>query len=72
MDRVSRRAAATPVDADGADPSQWLVTVSTPDASWTVEVHRGRMVPTVQCGSPGGLPYKMTSEFVVGRVSANP
>lgn len=54
----------TTVAPDGSE--RWHVAVTTTTGErWEVTLARGRLVPTISCGEPGGLPYKVTSEFIV-------
>lgn len=65
LDGLERTVSTTPTAApDGSE--RWDVTVTTATGEgWEVTVGRGRLVPTIACEQPGGLPYKVASEFVI-------
>jgi hypothetical protein len=56
------------VAARADDPT--MIDVATPRGTWSVRVVPGRVVPTITCGAPGGLPAKPAQEWVVESVTA--
>ena len=64
LDSVAR---STTVDGPEDGDAATTVTVDSGLGRWTVAVEPGRLVATVSCGAPGGLPAKQAREWrVVG------
>lgn len=66
FDRIER---TTSVERSTDDGSASVV-VETPDQIWRVAVEPGRLVPTVSCEAPGGLPSKQAREWRVIEISS--
>lgn len=65
FNELDRSVAVRPNPSDEASPTgPWIVDVRAGDDAWTVEVTVDRMVPTISCLSPGGLPAKPAREFL--------
>lgn len=65
LDGIGRTTAVQRRDDGGA-----TAVVETADRSWTVEIEPGRLVPTVACGAPGGLPVKQVREWRVTGIAS--
>ena len=46
----------------------WTVSLSVALQEWSVEVRRGREIPTIACRSDGGLPAKPNHEYTVAKI----
>jgi len=47
----------------------WTVNLLVALKEWSVELLRGREIPTIACRSNGGLPAKATYEYTVSKIS---
>lgn len=66
LDRMSRSTRVVGSDDEGdGGRSGTTVTVDTEVGRWMVAVEPGRLVATVTCGAPGGLPAKQAREWKV-------
>lgn len=57
------------LDEHAGEDHAVLVEVAVDDAVWRVEVEAGRVVPTIACGQPGGIPAKPAREWRVRSIS---
>jgi hypothetical protein len=57
------------VEIDRADDGRLRCTVRTENRVWEVVLSPGRLVPTIACRQPGGLPVKRAQEYDVLAVS---
>ena len=64
LDNLPREVTVTPSKAG------WTVNLLVELEEWSVEVLRGRDIPTIACRSDGGLPAKANYEYTVSKISS--
>lgn len=64
---VDRLARSVRVEDSGL--GDLAASVETSIGSWEVALSRGRVVPTIACEAPGGLPVKSSQEWIVNRIA---
>ena len=64
LDNLPREVTVTPSKAG------WTVNLVVALEEWSVEVLRGREIPTIACRSDGGRPAKPKHEYTVSKISS--